>query len=304
MNYEVPLAKNHEQKIMKTILIPIDFSDHSVSTYKYAIKIAGIDSSIKLILHHSYNDQLTIPDPGLNTGFDNESFLNMQLIEEFRKQSIVKMQDLENEIKSYLHNNNLSNITIETSISGGDADWEIINLCNNIKPDLIVMGTQGNGKKEIFEGSTAKKIMNKANVPVIAVPINDPDFKELRIMYACNNHKKDFAKIQLLAKLFDNIPLKIYVVHFHLKGTKDTNLSLINNLEEAFRNINMDKQINFLLVDSFNKDDALESTISEYSINTIAFISHSKNIFKYLFGDGITKNDFFNLGLPMIALHE
>lgn len=289
---------------MKTILIPIDFSDHSVSTYKYAVKIIGNESDAKLLLHHSYNDQVTVPDPGMNSGFDNESFLNMQLIEEFRKQAEIKMENLKNEVINFLDENKLNNIMVETSVTGGGPDWEILGLCNDIKPDLVVMGTQGTGKKEIFEGSTAKKIMNKANIPVIAVPEMEDEFGELKIMYACNNHKKDYAKIQLLSKLFENIPVVIFVVHFHFKDSKDSNLSLIDELRDSFQNSEVKKQINFILVDTFDKDDALEAIIKEYGINTIAFISHKTNIFKYLFSEGITKNDFFKQGLPMIALHE
>lgn len=290
---------------MRTILLPVDFSDHSVATYKYAIKIAGTTVPTKLYLHHSYNDQITVPDPGFSSGFDSESFLNVQLIEEFRKRAEVNMEKLHIEVINYLESNKIKKITVDTSVTGGDPDWEIISYCKEINPDMIVMGTQGSGKKEIFEGSVAKRIMNKANIPVIAVPIgNHIDHNELRIMYACNNKNRDFKKIKLLTKLFENIPYSITVTHFHFEGNKDYNLNLINELEYSIKNDGVNDRISFKFVDSTDKENALDQFIHENDINSIAFISHRTNIFKYIFSDKITKNDFFRLGLPMIALHE
>ena len=288
---------------MKTILIPVDFSDHSVSTYKFAIEIAGTRNQIKLYFHHSFNDQMIIPDPSINSGFDNDTYLNMQLVEEFRKQAEKSMENLKLEVEDYLKQNQLTNFTIETSVTGGDPSWETRNLCDEIIPEFIVMGTQGNGKSEIFEGSMAKKIMNKATTPVIAVPIGETIHSQLNIMYASNSYEKDYAKIQLLKKMFENIPTKIFVVHFHFEGSRDKNLQLINELEEAFA-LDDKQSISFSLVDTSNKDNAIETFTKEHNINSIAFIAHRSNFFSSLFKDTITKHDFFKLGLPMIALHE
>ncbi len=288
---------------MKTILIPVDFSDHSVSTYKYAIRIAGTSAKTRLYFQHSYNDLIIVPDSGLNSGFDNETYINMQLVEEFRKQAETNMKKLKEEVENYLTQNNLSNFKIETAFTGGEPSWEITNLCKEIIPQFIVMGTQGNGKNEIFEGSMAKKIMNKAITPVIAVPIGEFFHDELRIMYASNNHERDYSKIQLLIKMFENIPTKIFVVHFHFEGSGDKNLQLITELKEAFATVE-NKHLNFSIIDTADKENALESFVDENDINSIAFIAHKSNFFKSLFKETISKHDFFKLGLPMIALHE
>lgn len=290
---------------MKTILLPVDFSDHSVSTYKYAIKIAGEHEKTVLFFHHSYNDQITAPDPGIGSGFDNESFLNMQLIEEFRTQSIRSMNKLISEVKEYIQNNQLTNFEIKHSIEGGNPDWEIMNICSEIMPDFVIMGTQGAGKKEIFEGSVAKRIMNKAKVPVIAVPIGSHiDLNFINIMYACNSHVNDYKKIQLLFKLFQHIPIKIWAVHFQLEGDKKEFSYVLDELKDSFDSELIGSKLDFCLVNTKNKEDALDFFVKENDINSIAFISHKKNIFKNLFTESITKNDFLRLKLPLVALHE
>ncbi len=289
---------------MKTILLPVDFSDHSITTYKYAIKIAGNEVPARLLLQHTVSDQIAIPDSELDGGFDANITLNMRLFDEFKKQSEKEMELLVNEVNDYLKDNNFTNFSIESRISTGIPSFDITDICYEIKPEFIVMGTQGAGKKEFFEGSTAKKIMNKANIPVIAVPKQDTEHDNLRIMYASNNDKLDYSKIHLLIKLFENVPSEIYVVHFHFDGNRDEDTRIIKELKEAFVREKLIQHLKFFIVDTSDKENALERFVFDNSINSIAFIAHKSNIFKSLFKDKITKHDFFKLGLPMIALHE
>jgi hypothetical protein len=166
------------------------------------------------------------------------------------------------------------------------------------------MGTQGAGKKGILEGSMAKKIMTKAIMPVIAVPAGTNSPGEVRIMYAINNSDKDLSKIKLLYKLFENIPVNIFAVHFQLDNKSIENIEHIEGLKHSFADEMRDNKIDFSLINTDDKINAMETFVEYNSINSVAFISHKSNIFKSLFKHKLSKNDFFNLGLPMIALHE
>ncbi len=291
---------------MRTFLLPVDFSDHSVSTYKYAIKIAGTSERTRLYFHHTFNDQLLNTDPVMDNSFDDSSMLNMELIEEFRKQSLSNMKKLISTVKQYLDVMNLSNFVIESSVEGGDPNWEIIDLCNEINADLIIMGTRGEGKKDIFQGSVAKKIMNKASIPVIAVPFGDFEKStKINVMYACNSNKNnDYMKIQSLFKLLINIQLHVYVVHFHFEGKKDKHEFSIEELKELFYESVYLNSVSFSTIDTSDKETSMDNFIKHNDINTISFIAHKSNIFKHMFSAELTKHDFFRLDLPMIALHD
>jgi len=140
--------------------------------------------------------------------------------------------------------------------------------------------------------------------PVIAVPSGIYEYKSLKIMYACNDSEKDYAKIMLLVKLFENIPCEIFAVHFHFESSSSDNTKQISELKEAFSQEISNNKIHFSLVDTKNLDISLETFVDRNKINAVAFIAHKSNIFKSLFKHKITKNDFFKLGLRMIALHE
>ncbi len=291
---------------MKTILIPVDFSDHSTPTYKFTIKIAGQTTPTQLVFLHSYSDQVMLPDSGMNMGFDNDSYLNMELIEEFKQLANSGMQKLKTEVEKYLAENKLTNFEIKTIVEAGDTSWEISSICKSIIPNYIVMGTQGTGKKGILEGSMAKKIMTKVSVPVIAVPTILPlnDAPKQEILYASNGNEKDFSKITLLYKLFENLQVSIHVIHLQIDKRNTDYIDHVSNLKEAFAEKLKSNNISFTLMEADNKNNALSTFVKNNNINSIAFIAHKSNIFHSLFRHKLSKNDFFKLGLPMIALHE
>jgi len=289
---------------MKTMLIPVDFSENSLITCKYAIKIAGATTPTTLHLLHIYPDQLMIPDSSFPSGIDSDAFMNVQFIEELKQQSEIRMTGLLQETEAYLVENKINNITLSHSITGGDAEWEIRNLCDDLHPDIIVMGTHGAGKKGFLEGSMAENIMDHASIPVIAVPKTTKRCRIQNIMYASNANENDFAKINLLLNLFKETPINISVMHLVSENKKDQGVAFINDLKEAFSTEKKLDKVRFFVIDAEDKQNALETFVEHQHIDVIAFISHKSNIFKSLFSQKLNKKDFFKLDLPMLAMHE
>ncbi|MDP2723361.1 MAG: universal stress protein [Bacteroidales bacterium] len=289
---------------MKTILIPVDFSENSIVTCKYAIKIAGITNPTTLHFLHIYPDQLMIPDSSFPSGIDSDAFMNVQFIEELRQQSERNMADLVKDVNAYLEEKKVTTITLSHTITGGDPEWEIRNLVDDLKPDIIVMGTHGTGKKGFLEGSMAESIMDHASVPVISVPANIQNCQIRNILYASNGSENDYAKIKLLLTLFKETQVNISVLHLVLESKKDQGAAFMADLKEAFLLEKLSDQVRFYLVDADDKYEALETFVKHQQIDIIAFISHKSNIFKALFSQKLSKKDFFKLELPMLAMHE
>ena len=123
------------------------------------------------------------------------------------------------------------------------------------------------------------------------------------IMYASKGNEKDYAKIKLLLKLFEESNVTISVVHFMLEG-KSTKDNFMNNLEDTFVRESLNDQVHFFSVDAVNKEEALRTFTLHQNTDIIAFITHKSNLFKSLFSNNLDKKDFFKLELPMLALHE
>jgi nucleotide-binding universal stress UspA family protein len=288
---------------MTTILIPVDFSAGSIMTIKYALMFAR-GREIILHLFHIYPDQLMIPDSSFIDGMDSDAFLSTEMVVEMKRQAEDNMKAFKNEVTEVIEASGVKGVELTSTVTGGDPEWEIKDICKRITPELIVMGTRGEGKKAFLEGSMADKIMSTAEIPVIAVPDAIHEAKLKNIMYATNFSDKDHEYLKMLAKVFDDPKMCFHVVHFELKGIPARDIRMMEALQHAAERDIPDREIKFHLMDSDKKSESLKTFVDDKQIDLIAFIAHKTNLFQNLFSNQIHKKDFFKLELPMLALHE
>ncbi len=200
---------------MKKFLLPVDYSEGSIVNCKLAFHLAGTEKT-ELYLFHIYPDQLMVPDSSFPSGIDSDTFLSAEFINEMREQAEKNMLQLVTNVKDLLEKEKITNIQVKHMVTGGDPEWEIKDICDRINPNLIIMGTRGEGKKGFMEGSMAGKIMSKAPVPVIAVPESIKEVKLKNIMYSTNFSKSDYQQINYLVKLLKPLKNEFFIVHFQL----------------------------------------------------------------------------------------
>lgn len=255
-------------------------------------------------LFHILPDSIMIPDSSFPAGIDSDAFLNSEYLETLRVQAIANMTKLKAQTIDYIVKKGLENISINTIVNNGDAEWEIMNACKESKPNMIYMGTRGSGNKGFLEGSMAKKIMSKAKIPVIAVPEDCNCSISKNLLYATNFNEADYTKINLLFKLFKSIDINIHVTHFDIDGEQGSGNEKLDRLKQAFKEESSNGKVFFNIITGVDKSLSLKTFCEEYNIDMISFISHQTNIFQNLFSYKIHKKDFFKLNLPMLAMHE
>jgi nucleotide-binding universal stress UspA family protein len=288
---------------MKRLLIPIDFSDTTEASLKYAVSVTG-NADVIYHLFHIYPDQLMIPDSSFPTGIDSDAFLSAEFIHELRGQAEKNMEEIVEQMKSMLKEKGYNHPKIESLVTGGDPEWEINEICEKLDPELVIMGTRGEGNKGFLEGSMAEKIMVRSGKPVLAVPQTKKEVNIKQVMYATNFSEHDFVNIALIFDLLRNQQIRVHCVHFNLKENKSESEAMMDTLQHALENIHEAQEFQCHLIDGEEKSDILEQFISEHNIDMITFIAHKTNIFQNLFSKKIHKKDFFKLELPMLALPD
>ena len=288
---------------MKTILIPIDFSDGSMTSCRYALQLLGNEPA-EINLYHIYNDQIMIPDSSFPSGMDTDAFFNSDVIIALKQQADENMKDFKTDVRKYCSDHSYQ-VKIKHTLEGGDPQWEITEATEELHPDLVVMGTRGQGNKGFLEGSMAEKIMNKAPVPVLAVPEDYTDFRLKNIMYPTNFNKLDIYTLERLLKLLEHHTFTLHVCHFSPdKDDNEINI-LMDELERAFETEAKKGIMKFSIIKSGNELEALKTFTEYHAIDLIAFLSEKKHLIKDLFTThDFHKKDFFNLELPMLAIHE
>jgi len=152
---------------IKKILVPIDFSDYSKNSLKYAVNFADqFNSEITLI--YVVEPVIYPPDfsmgqiaiPSVNAEWDLKA---KEELEKLAKQEIPE------------------SFKVSVKIKTGKPFLEIIDTAAEENVDLIIIATHGHsGVEHILFGSTAEKVVRKAPCPVLTLrePIKGFMFKE------------------------------------------------------------------------------------------------------------------------------
>jgi nucleotide-binding universal stress UspA family protein len=142
---------------LRTILVPVDFSDLAVDVLQMAIRLAeAFGSSIRLIhvagRQHPYY-------VGLEMGSD--------IIQEIHSEEVQKMETDLKAMEQYIQQ---KGIPVTSALLEGKTVSTIIEECRKIEADLIVIGSETLGLfSRTFLGSVSEGVLRKADCPVLIV---------------------------------------------------------------------------------------------------------------------------------------
>jgi nucleotide-binding universal stress UspA family protein len=140
--------------LFRTILCPVDFSEHSVTALRYAAIIARrCDGRL-----HA----LWVNDPMLATAavaFGDQ---------DYEKQSLEELRLF---VARALPGGVLNGKSIRYAVETGDAARSIVSAAKRLRSDLIVMGAHGlGGIQKALIGSVTERVLRSTSTPVLAVP--------------------------------------------------------------------------------------------------------------------------------------
>ncbi len=178
---------------MKRILVPTDFSKHAEYALKVAAQIARSNDSEIILLH-----MLELPN---QAGDALGSGHNIPEIMFFKNKAIAKLEDQMD--ADYLKGINVSEIIqFEKAFEGILA----VSRKNNV--DFIVMGSHGaSGFQEMFIGSNTEKVVRSAEVPVLVIKNETPQFNADNFVFASDfsdEIKRPFRRVLEFAKTFNS----------------------------------------------------------------------------------------------------
>jgi len=141
---------------IKKVLVPIDFSDYSKSSLRYAVNFAKqFNAEIYLI----YVVEPVIYPPDFSMG----QIAIPSVSAEWDERAKVELENLaKTEIPE--------GIKVKTILKNGKPFLEIIDTASEEDIDLIIIATHGHsGVEHILFGSTAEKVVRKAPCPVLTL---------------------------------------------------------------------------------------------------------------------------------------
>lgn len=155
------------KKMIKKVLVPIDFSDYSVNALKYAVDFAK-HFEAEMIL-------ISVIEPMIYPA----DFSMGQVAIPATDQNLTER--VENELKDLADKEIGDEVKTKRLIKTGKPFYEINETAREEDIDLIIIATHGHtGVEHLLFGSTAEKVVRKAPCPVLTLrePIKGFRFEE------------------------------------------------------------------------------------------------------------------------------
>ncbi|MDZ7763594.1 MAG: universal stress protein [Melioribacteraceae bacterium] len=155
------------KKMIKKVLVPIDFSDYSINALKYAVDFTQHFEADMILI--SVIEPMIYP----------ADFSMGQVAIPATDQNLTER--VENELKDLAEKEIGDKVKTKRIIKSGKPFYEINETARDEDVDLIIIATHGHtGVEHLLFGSTAEKVVRKAPCPVLTLrePIKGFRFEE------------------------------------------------------------------------------------------------------------------------------
>lgn len=272
---------------MKTILVPVDFSDSSYNAAKYAASLAN-DFSAKVHLLNVFH----IPNP-LQT-------LPIELVvtlDELEDATNSKLKQLAGKITSLLdHPENLT-----FSSRNGSSTKEILDHADFIHAELIVMGFKGTGNiRDKIIGSTAYSVVRNASIPVFLIPANC-SFTPLKTAVIATdiNGFRSKREISILKEFHSSYGTRYEITHSLIKENSNEKESVIQQTEMTLHEL----PHNYYFP-TYKEPEAGILNISKASQADMLIVTpHYHNYLSRMVGNDTVINLIRRSEIPILAFH-
>ena len=271
---------------MKNILVPTDFSGNATHAIRFALELSRKQKS-KITLFHSFVLPVYATDIPVFPQAD----------EELRKVSEEALSNLVSKLKA-----ENPGVDIDSFVSQGYAEDEIVDAAKSSGADMIVMGTQGaSGLREALVGTITASVMDHAECPVMAVPEGASFTSFDKIVYA-TSYAGDFQHVEEIidfARLFN---AEVILLHIS-SGTVDTSYEFesIERFKERIVEDSQYERISFKLLENKSVYEGLNQFLEEVKADLVAMTLHKRSFVQKLFNRSITKRMAYHTHIPLIA---
>lgn len=289
------ILKQENQKQMKNIIVPTDFSDTAVNALVYAKGLSKkINASIQLV--HVYKPQAT--------HVDNAVVIDTELERVRRKQ----LDRFVTNINQSWAGDNSDDLPIDGLFKVGFVPDEISHMCEGVEEEtLVVVGSTGSSGplKSIF-GSVTTKLAKTLKTPLLIIPPDITFQKVTNILYAVDDIKKDIKAITKVLAYASQLNASVHLVNVK----KGEELYPEHEIKTIAKDAYPDVKVYFASIDGPDVATSINDYATTNSIDIVSVVTHERGFFAELFLGGlrfgyksVTKKLAIHSDLPLLVFH-
>lgn len=287
-------------KIMRTIVVPTDYSKPAKNAALYALHLAN---ALKSNIHLCHAFGLPIESPML--GQTAWALYEYPALQDENSKELKKLVKTLEEKEKVLWGDEAFPFhpSINYTCEGGDVIQVINNTAANNKTLLIVMGMQGTGKlARFFFGSNSLKMINNSQYPLLLIPPNHKFKKLEKIAFATDMNKKDIKIAQALIKFAQYFDAELLITHI-IQSTNDViEDTAYDHKKELFLK-DLDGKICYNCIYSENIDYGLDILKSK-DLDMLIMGHHYRGFFDGLIQGSHSVKQAGELEIPLLIIPE
>jgi len=270
---------------MKTILVATDFSDAALNAANYAADMAkSINTSLFLL--HIY--EIPVPYLEIPVMVDvNELVKDAQLRLDKLKQELIKRTD------------NKINIIAETKT--GTFIQELQSTCENIKPYVTILGTQGTTAADhVSFGSRAVQAMKKLEWTLITVPFKASYSSIKKMALACD--LKNVTKtipVEDIKTLLGDFKSELHIINTGKKERFNADVVFESGILEEML-LKFKPQFHFIAAD--NIDTGIIDFVEKNNIDLLIALHSHRSLIESIIHKSHSKQFILHSHVPVMAL--
>ncbi|WP_231562635.1 universal stress protein [Muricauda sp. MAR_2010_75] len=275
-----------DMSIMKNILVPVDFSEHSAYALEVASQIAKKHGAGIIILHML----------GLS-----ESVLAKSEEEEL-KEAKYYMNLARERIKEFTKKEFLENISVDAIIQNYKIFSEVDHVAQEHNCDLIVMGSHGaSGLSKLFVGSNTEKVIRTSKVPVLVIKQPHKDFNIKKMAFACDLDVENipaYTKAVAFAQLFS---AKLETFYVNTLGANYMGYSDIEKKIKYFTH-KLGEEIPIRVYNHYSVEKGIFNFCVEHNIDLLVIPTHGRKGIAHFLAGSTAENVSNHAKLPVLTL--
>lgn len=288
------------------VLVPIDFSEHSINALGVAFEMAQLHNA-QIRFLYSFIDPFVAGNVQLSDQMTYEIADN-DARKKIEDDAHARMDEFATQIRSKIKYGELPPVVFDTIVMEGVPEDAIIEYAKANPPYLVVMGTRSYEKKqEQMIGSVSAEVLDKCLFSVLTIPpqaVIDLTQDNLNIHVFTNLEQQDLLAIDTMSRILKDIKAKVTLVHLPAKRRpfeRSNSDSLRNVMEYCNRNFP-----NFTFDTMSVKADCaaaeFNKLIKDKPANLIVIPNKRQNAFARLFNPGLAHKMILNANIPMLAI--
>ncbi|GEM_PF-504814 len=280
----------------KTILVPVDLSDHSKNLINYATELAIRFNSRLIILHTHPLTNIPQTTAGY-MGTVEPIYPTFADVEDYAAIKEDKLKVLDSFISEVPI---IRSVPYEKRIAIGQPSDLICEEARNNLVDLIVMGTSGaSGLEEILVGTRGESVTRNAPCPVLVLP-EKCQYKPIRSIYLAvdEDSLEHNAQLELLVKIARYFHSEVHMIYVTDKISREKGQLIMDKLNHAVN----DLKYSFHIITHDDPEKGLNSIIEENEVSLVALIYREHNFLERIFSPGLRKKMVFHTEKPLLIL--